>query len=123
MVTKVLRKMRFVKSQPSRLDIAKIVLEGTKAKSPSYFIERAVIVHDKVEVSYIDEADLESGFVGDSKWHSGEIALDKLFSYVANAYNGIVCADSDLTLSMFVEDNLDEVVKSYLQAGKEINFV
>jgi hypothetical protein len=109
-------KLRFTKTNRRKLEIAHNALKATR--KPVYFIERACVSEDHVDVSFINEEILNTGLAKDEDWKDVRVSLISLETFAIMEFQDVtVC--SDLTIAHFIDYNLNEVVKAYLEAGKE----
>ncbi len=116
MNTNLATKNQTINSQ--RLQIAHNAL-ATALNKPVFFIERAVIIYDKVHVTYINEADLDAGRTSEDYWKDAAIEITRLEAFMIDQVKQAVIYN-DINLAMYVDQNVNTCVKAYLEAGKEI---
>jgi hypothetical protein len=119
MRTNLVNQTQTINPNLGRLLIAHNALDKVKVLKPTYFIERATIKEKVVEVFFIDEDILNSGMINDEDWKDACIDLIQLETFAIITFQDVTVS-SDLTVSHYIDYNLPEVVKSYLEAGKEV---
>lgn len=122
MGTNLVNKMHYSKPAPMRMQVAHNALDKATGPKPVFFIERASIHRDKAEVFYIDDLVLSGGMPAAEDWKVATISRANLEAFALAAYSDRdTCCD--ILVSEFIEYNLYEVAKAYLEAGKESSHV
>ena len=121
---------KFKNSNEYKLQIAHRALHRAINKKPNYFIEDVTITFDKVEVVFIDTDIIESGIIEASDWKEASIGLSDLEEYILNDYPAANTFDgsnfegehiqygTEVSATIFLEENMRNVVKSYLESKK-----
>jgi len=125
------------KSRPVNTNRLKVAHNALKriVERPTFFIEDADLNGDVVNVTYINEAILNGGLSNEDDWKEVEIETDSLIGFIIsrglNAYE-FNTSDNDgchvqesgpIPMDYYLKYNLNDAVKAYIEAGRELNHV